>query len=112
MKRSVHVALALLFFLGCVHSAYPNAEFDFDAPGGTASEQVCSTIYNIADCPGIQSHFLTQPIPLGSVDPANGKTIAGYDIICEGVVVASAGGNGTETRDIYRTFGIIRVRYR
>jgi hypothetical protein len=112
MKRSLYVALSLLVFLGCVHSAYPAAEFDFDAPGGTASAQVCNPIYNTADCPGIHQHFMNQPIPMGSVDVANGKTIVGYDIVCEGAIIMSVGGAGTETRDVHRTFGVIRVRYR
>ena len=112
MSRSFHVALAMLFFLGCVHSAYPSTDFDFDAPGGTASSQVCDAFYNASDCPGIQQHFMNQPIPLGSIDGANGKMIVGYDVICEGVVVVSAGGGGTSSRDVYRTFGMIHVRYR
>ena len=112
MNRSFHIALALLVFLGCIHSAYPSTDFDFDAPGGTASAPVCDTFYNMADCPGIQQHFTSQPIPLGATDGANGKTIVGYDIICEGAVVVSAGGAGTDTRDVFRSFGVIRVRYR
>jgi hypothetical protein len=112
MNRSFHVALAFLFFLGCIHSAYPGTDFDFDAPGGTASSGVCDPIYNDQDCPGIQSHFQMQPIPLGAIDGANGKMIAGYDVICEGSTVVSAGGAGTSTRDVLRSFGIIRVRYR
>ena len=114
MKRSIHVALFLLFFLGCVHAAYPGStNFDFDAGSSCTNSTLCAAIYNAQDCPGITAHFQSQPIPTGAIDAANGREIAGYDIVCDGIVVVSAGGaGGGDTRDVVRSFGFIRVRYR
>jgi hypothetical protein len=69
-------------------------------------------IYFAEDCEGIEEYALTHPIPLNSIDSHSGREILGYQVICEGVVVAGQGPQSAppqDQRDAPRAFGAVKL---
>jgi len=83
----------------------------FDVNVGATSAATMDPIYASLGCAGIAAHMSANPIPVGAIDVANGKEIVGYEVICEGGVVAWGGTLAGSRRTVARTFGYIRLYY-